>query len=65
MQPVRYWPNLVSIVNMWATQNAAEDYTYGSRQSYWLAALNNHVITIYEFEYARSKYGDLWSYRGD
>lgn len=65
MGQVRYWPVLLSIVNMWAKQNAAEDYTYGSRQSYWLGALNNHVITEHEFNYARNKYGDLWSYRGD
>lgn len=65
MPPVRYWPNLVSTVNMWAIQNAAEDYTYGSRQSYWIAALNNNVISMHELEYAHSKYGNLWSYRGD
>lgn len=56
---------LVKIVNKWARDNASNDYFYGSRQSYWAAALANHIITNIQYNRAAAYYGNLWTYRGD
>lgn len=54
-----------NIVNSWARDNASDDYLYGSRQSYWAAALNQRIITSDEYDRAAAYYGNLWTYRGD
>jgi hypothetical protein len=57
--------SIIDRVDEWAKDNAKDDYWYGSRQSYWAAALSNKVITIGDYENAKDYYGRLWTYRGD
>ena len=57
--------NLVNMVNDWARNHAQDDYFYGSRQSYWAAALTNKIITREEYDRGAQHYGNLWTYRGD
>lgn len=52
-------------VNTWAQTNASNDYYYGTRYSYWHAALTAGICTKEEFDYAENHYGRLWTYRGD
>ena len=65
MSFVAQFSDTIQRVNHWATQNALDDYQYGSRQSYWALALNQKVITRQEYDYAATYYGTLWTYRGD
>lgn len=57
--------DLAKIVHAWAPQHASEDYWYGSRQSYWAAALSNKIVTRDEYDFAAAYYANLWTYRGD
>jgi hypothetical protein len=56
---------LMDKVNQWAKDNATDDFYYGSRQSYWAAALANKFITVEEYEHGQQIYGHIWTYRGD
>lgn len=52
-------------VDDWARNNAQDDFWYGSRQSYWAAALRNKIVTNEQYDSAADYYGNLWTYRGD
>ncbi len=56
---------LCQSVNNWAKDNASDDYLYGSRQSYWAAALQHKIINKDDYARAAAYYGQLWTYRGD
>lgn len=56
---------LAEIIHAWAPKNAPDDYWYGSRQSYWAAALHAKVITKLEYDLGAAYYANLWTYRGD
>jgi hypothetical protein len=49
----------------WAVVHRHDDVHYGSRASWWRAALDEGVCTMDEYEEARRVYGTLWDYRGD
>lgn len=57
--------DLCQRVNSWAKDNATSDYNYGSRQSYWAAAVSSGIITSEEYKAGETYYGTLWTYRGD
>lgn len=61
----RHINDLCDIVNNWAKDHAVDDYLYGSRQSYWAAALASKIITRDEYERGAGFYTNLWTYRGD
>ena len=57
--------DLINRVNLWARENASNDYMYGSPQSYFAVALSRNVISRADYDIAEKYYGNLWTYRGD
>lgn len=56
---------MIHYITQWAMVNRSDDYNYGTRSSYFQAALSEGLITQEEYEAARSHFGNLWDYRGD
>jgi hypothetical protein len=52
-------------VTTWAREYAANDFNYGSPQSYWKSALAQGVCSEFEYELAEKYYGHMFGYRGD
>lgn len=59
------WTALVDKVNAWCRSNVPEQYSYNSRATYWGSALRAGIITQEEYDYARTRYANLWDYVGD
>jgi hypothetical protein len=57
--------DIIDKVNFWAKENAKTDYLYDSRQSYFVFALQQNVITQNDYKAAEKHYGNLWTYQGD
>ena len=56
---------MIDYITQWAMVNRKDDYYYGTRQSYFQAALSDALITREQYDAARDHFGNLWTYRGD
>lgn len=60
-----HWDHTRITVDEWAKTNVPDQYNYNSRATYWGSALLAGIITQEEYDYARTRYANLWYYVGD
>ncbi len=60
-----HWKHTSNTVDEWAKNNVPNEYSYSSRATYWGSALRAGIINKDMYDYARTRYGNLWDYVGD
>lgn len=60
-----HWRHTVDTVNTWAKEHVPTQYSYNAPYVYWRSALVAGVIDQSMYDYAQTKYGNLWNYVGD
>ena len=60
-----HWDHTRNTVDEWAKSNVPDQYAYNSRSAYWGSALLAGIINNDMYDYARTRYGNLWDYVGD